>query len=184
MCTVTDAMKSAGAVVIPISGLSRAAEPARSTLAGAAGSCRGYALSELVVVVAIIGIMASAAVPWLLSALPGATVTWGAREIQGGLMRAKMIAISTRQTICVQVVSGGYQFVQGGCAGTVWTGPGTDSTGTFRPSPSSFTVTNSGTSPIFTPFGNASQAGVLTVTAKGGGSRTVTVTASGRVTIP
>ena len=177
-------MKSVEAVAVQISGLARTAEPARSTLAGTAGSCRGYALSELVVVVAIIGIMASAAVPWLLSALPGATVTWGAREIQGSLMRAKMLAMSTRQTICVKVVAGGYQFVQGGCAGTVWTGPGTDSTGTFRPSPSSFTVSNSGTSPIFTPFGNASQTGVLTVTAKGGGSRTVTVTASGQVTIP
>ena len=199
MCTPTDAMKSARAVLVPISGLGGAAAPARSTadvhdraqgwpgpgsLAGAPGSARGYALSELVVVVAVIGIMASAAVPWLLSALPGATVTWGAREIQGSLMRAKMLAASTRQAICVQVVSGGYQFVQGGCAGTVWTGPGTDSTGTFRPSPSSFTVTNSGTSPIFTPFGNASQTGVLTVTAKGGGRRTVTVTASGQVTIP
>ena len=179
-----DAMKSAGAVAVPISRLSRTAELPPSTFAGTHGSCRGYALSELVVVVAIIGIMASAAVPWLLSALPGATVTWGAREIQGSLMRAKMIAMSTRQTMCVKVVSGGYQFVQGGCAGTVWTGPGTDSTGTFRPSPNSFTVTNSGTNPIFTPFGNASQPGALTVTAKGGGSRTVSVTASGQVTIP
>jgi type II secretion system protein H len=177
-------MDNVGAVAVEILGLSRTAEPARSTLAGTARSCRGYSLSELVVVIAIIGIMGAAAVPWLLSALPGATVTWGAREIQGSLMRAKMLAMSTRQTICVQVVSGGYQFVQGGCAGTVWTGPGTDSTGTFRPSPNSFTVTNGGASPIFTPFGNASQTGVLTVTAQGGGSRTVTVTASGRVTIP
>ena len=107
MCTPTDAMKSARTVLVPISGLGGAAAPARSTadvhdraqgwpgpgsLAGAPGSARGYALSELVVVVAVIGIMASAAVPWLLSALPGATVTWGAREIQGSLMRAKMLA--------------------------------------------------------------------------------------------
>jgi len=177
-------MENVGAVAAQISSLTRAAEPPRSGLPGTPGSARGYALSELVVVIAIIGIMGAAAVPWLLSALPGMTVTWGSREIQGSLMRAKMLAISTRQTICVKVVSGGYQFVQGGCAGTVWTGPGTDSTGTFRPSPSSFTVTNSGSSPIFTPFGNASQTGVLTVTAQGGGSRTVSVTAPGRVTIP
>ena len=176
-------MENVGAVAVQIPGLTRTPEPPRS-LAGTRGSCRGYALSELVVVIGIIGIMGAAAVPWLLSALPGMTVTWGAREIQGSLMRAKMLAISTRQTMCVQVVSGGYQFVQGGCAGTVWTGPGTDSTGTFHPSPNSFTVTNSGASPIFTPFGNASQTGVLTVTAQGGGSRTVSVTAPGRVTIP
>src|SRR5205807_4022867 len=158
-------------------------EPGRSTLAGTAGSCRGYSLSELIVVIAIIGIMGAAAVPWLLSALPGATVTWGAREIQGSLMRAKMLAISTRQTMCVQVVSGGYQFVQGGCAGTVWTGPGTDSTGTFHPSPNSFTVTNSGASPIFTPFCNASKTGVLKITEQGWGRRTLTVKASGLLTI-
>ncbi len=177
-------MENVGAVAVQISGLTRTAEPPRSTLARAAGSARGYSLSELVVVIAIIGIMGAAAVPWLLSALPGATVTWGAREIQGSLMRAKMLSMSTRQTICVKVVSGGYQFVQGGCAGTVWTGPGTDSTGTFHPSSSSLTVSNSGSNPIFTPFGNASQIGALTVKAQGGGSQTVSVTAPGRVTIP
>src|SRR5260370_42376 len=112
-------MENVGAGAVQISGRTRTAEPAHSTLAGTRGSCRGYALSELVVVIAIIGIMASAAVPWLLSALPGATVTWGAREIQGSLMRAKMLAITTRQTIFVQVVSGGNQFGQGGCAVTI-----------------------------------------------------------------
>src|SRR5207302_7675390 len=177
-------MENVVAIAVPISVLSRTAEPGRSTLAGTAGSCRGYSVSELVVVIAIIGIMGAAAVPWLLSALPGMTVTWGAREIQGSLMRAKMLAISTRQTMCVQVVSGGYQFVQGGCAGTVWTGPGTDSTGTFHPSPNSFTVTNSVASPIFTPFSNASQTGVLKVTSQGVASRTVTVTTSARFTLP
>jgi len=75
LCTPTDAMKSARTVLVPISGLGGAAAPARSTadvhdraqgwpgpgsLAGAPGSARGYALSELVVVVAVIGIMASA----------------------------------------------------------------------------------------------------------------------------
>src|SRR5207253_5025998 len=140
-------MENVGAVAVPISGLSRTAEPGRSTLAGTAGSCRGYSLSELVVVIAIIGIMGAAAVPWLLSALPGATVTWGAREIQGSLMRAKMLAASTRQAICVKVVSGGYRLWQGGAAGTGGAGSGTASRGACRPLPVRFTVTSGGRAP-------------------------------------
>src|SRR5207237_10837583 len=81
-----DAMKSAGAVAVPISRLSRTAELPPSTFAGTHGSCRGYALSELVAVVAIIGLMASAAVPCLLSARPEATGTRAARPVQGARM--------------------------------------------------------------------------------------------------
>ena len=168
------------------------AEPARShakcvrwagSVADNPRGSAGFSLSELVVVLAIIGIMALTAVPWVLSGLPALKVTWGAREIQSALNRAKMLAISTRQNICVQVATGGYQFVQGGCAGLVWSGQGTDSAGTFRPS-NGVQVTNAGTSPIFTPFGTASQIGTLTLTVPGANSQTVSVTAAGRITIP
>jgi hypothetical protein len=46
------------------------------------------------------------------------------------------------------------------------------------------TLTNIGTRPVFTPFGNASQTGTLTVTVTGGQPVTVTVRPSGNVTTP
>ncbi len=141
---------------------------------------RGFSIAELLVVVAIIAITALIATPLWLTYLGSATVTGAAREIQSGLFQARQLALSTRQNICVQVVPGGVQFRQGGCAGAVWTGVGNGS-GTLRPSSDVGLV---GGSPIFTPFGNASQTAILTVIAPSGTTQTVTVLPSGRVTIP
>jgi Tfp pilus assembly protein FimT len=139
-------------------------------------------LTELLVVVAVLGILMLAAVPWLMTYLPSATVSSGAREVHSVVSRAKMLAVTTRQSICVEVVAGGIRFRQGSCAGTVWAGTGTTSTGIFRFS-NSVSVSNAGTSPIFTQFGTASQIGSISVTGTTGLTRTVAVALSGRVTI-
>jgi len=146
-------------------------------------SQRGYSLSELLVVVGIIAVMVLTALPFVLSSLRGVTLRSAASEIQDALSRSKMLAVTTRQSICFQTVAGGYQFLQGTCAGTAWRGPGTDASGTFR-SPINVTVTNGGTSPIFTQFGTANPAGTIIATALGGQTRTATVWPTGRITVP
>ena len=148
---------------------------------------RGYSLSELLVALAVLAVMVASALPFVLSSLRGATLTSATAEIQSALVRSKMLAVTTRQNVCFQTVSGGYRFLQGSCAGAAWTGPGTDSTGKFR-SPTNVTVTNGGTSPIFTQFGTAGtpggQPGTIIVTGLGGLTRTATVLATGRITVP
>ena len=147
----------------------------------------GYSLVELLVVVAIIAIMAFLAVPFLTTYIPSASVNYAAREVQGSLNRAKLMAVATRQSICVQIVAGGYQFVQGGCAGagtTVWTGPGTDGAGTFPMGAGLTLAQNAGQSPIFNQFGMATQTGSFKVTASGAPQQTISVNAAGRVSIP
>ncbi|MFQ5945833.1 MAG: Tfp pilus assembly protein FimT/FimU [Anaerolineae bacterium] len=134
-------------------------------------------------VVGIIAIISVFALPSFLTYLQAATVKSSAAELHSGLNRAKQLAVTTRQTICVQVVANQYRFLQGGCAGTAWIGRGTDATGAFR-LPHNVTITNGGTSPVFTQFGTASQTGTLTVTGPGGNTLTVTVIPSGRITIP
>jgi type II secretion system protein H len=143
---------------------------------------KGFSMAELLVVVAMIAIMAFIAIPSMLAYWPTATVRGAARDVQAGLSQAKMLAITSRQDICVQVLAGGYRFQQGACGGAAWVGAGTDGTGLFR-SPETVTF-SSPASPIFTRFGTASQTAVLTV--RGPSNRTVTVTVlpSGRVTIP
>lgn len=145
---------------------------------------RGFSMAELLVVIAVIGILASIAIPSWISHLSATTLTGAARQVQGGLNQARMLALTTRQNICVRVVPpAGYQFLQGGCAGAAWTGPGTDALGTFRPWASN-PVTLAGADAIFTQFGTVNQTTVLTITGPQAQTLTVTVGPSGRVTIP
>jgi len=141
----------------------------------------GFTLVELVLTAAVIAIMATLAVPFILTASQTLTMSRGAREIQAALLQARVVAIASRQNICFQPVTGGYAYRKATCAGTAWTGPNTDAAGTFRPADN---VALSGAAAIFTPFGTASQTTVITVSVVGGNSTTVTVQPSGRVTIP
>lgn len=143
---------------------------------------RGFTAAELLIVISVALIMVAIAIPWWLSYWSTATVRGGAQEVQLGLNRARMLAISTRQNICVEIVAAGYRFRQGTCAGTAWVGTGTDATGLVG-APADVTVT-SPANPIFTQFGTASQTATLTVTGSGNRTLTVTVLPSGRVTIP
>ncbi|MFZ1061441.1 MAG: prepilin-type N-terminal cleavage/methylation domain-containing protein [Candidatus Rokuibacteriota bacterium] len=145
-------------------------------------SQKGFSAAELLVVIAIIGIMAAIAIPSMLAYWPTATVQGAARDLQGGLTRAKTLAITTRQNICVEVLAGGYRFRQGGCGGGAWVGAGTSATGLFS-APENVTFT-SPANPIFTQFGTASQTAILTVTGPSNRTLTVTVLPSGWVRIP
>lgn len=153
-------------------------ERRRSIVVGAAG---GFGIIELLVVVATIAILVTLTAPSMLGSIRAFTVNSGAREMQAVLNQARALAITTRQNICLQAVAGGYTFHKVTCAGDAWTGPDTNSAGTFRPSGS---VTLAGGNLIFTPFGTASQTTTITVSGLGGISTTVTVLPSGRVTIP
>jgi prepilin-type N-terminal cleavage/methylation domain-containing protein len=141
----------------------------------------GFSLSELVVSLSVLGALATVGLPTAWTLLPAATSRGGAREIQAVLNQARMVAIQTRQNICVQAVTGGLQLLQGTCAGPAWLGQGMNSSGMIALSND---VALSGASPVFTPFGTASTSGVLTVYHASGSSLTVTVQPSGQVTIP
>jgi len=141
----------------------------------------GFSLSELAMGMSVLGVLATIALPTAWSLLPAATARGGAREIQVTLNQARMIAIQTRQNVCVQAVTGGLKLLQGTCGGTAWVGQDTNQSGVI---PLSSAVVPSGAWPIFTPFGTASTSGVLTVYHASGSSVTVTVQPSGQVTIP
>ena len=142
----------------------------------------GYTMTELLVVVAVLGAIGGTVLISVMTYLPAASVRWGAAELQSAVNRGKMLAVSTRQNVCVQLVAGGYRFRQINCGGIVWTGPGTDAAGTMRLA-NNVTIT-SAASPIFTPFGTATQTAQFTVTGAGARTTTVTVAATGRVTVP
>lgn len=140
----------------------------------------GISLSELLVCLSVLGAMATVAVPTAWTYLPAAAAQGGAREIRAILSQARMVAITTRQNICVQAVAGGFQLLQGTCAGAAWVGPDTNAAGVIALSNN---VNLGGPAPVFTAFGTASTSGVVTVS-HGSNSLTVTVQPSGQVTIP
>jgi prepilin-type N-terminal cleavage/methylation domain-containing protein len=141
----------------------------------------GFSLSELLVSISIIGAMSTIALPTAWTYLPAAAARGGAREIRAIMSQARMVAITTRQNICVQTVGGGFRLLQGTCAGAAWVGPDTSATGLIALSNN---VTLSGPAPVFTAYGTASTSSVVTVSHGGGTSVTVTVQPSGQVTIP
>jgi prepilin-type N-terminal cleavage/methylation domain-containing protein len=150
-----------------------------------ARSEHGYTLAELLVVCFVIGILAFIGVPFLLTYTSGATIDYGARELQSGLNRAKLMAVTTRQPLCVQPAAGGYRFFQNStCTGTPWSGAGTDANGVFNLTNNITVALAAGANPIFNQFGVAVQTGVLRVSGPTGRTMTVSVQASGRVTIP
>ena len=149
----------------------------------------GFSMAELLVVIAVIGIMALIVIPTWLAYGPAATITGAAREIQAGLYQARQLAISTRQNVCVQVVPPrGYQIrvgVAAGCAGgAAWIGTTTDGAGVVWLANQSVTIAAPPLNPVFTPFGTAAQVAVFTVTGPQARQQTVTVLPSGRVSIP
>jgi len=142
---------------------------------------QGFTLAELLIALAVLGILTGAAIPLIASAARALTMKGAAREIQAALLEARALAVTTGQNICFKPVSGGFAYLTVSCTGTPWLGANTSRSGTFLLDEN---VTTSGGAAIFTPFGTASQTTTITVRATGGSTTTVTVKPSGQVTIP
>jgi Tfp pilus assembly protein FimT len=137
---------------------------------------------ELVVVLAIAGIVAATSVPWMITYWRSATLRAAAEELAAGLNRARQLAISQNQSVCVEVTGGQYRLRVGGCAAAVWTGLGTGTNGFFTLTNRVTVATNA--NPVFDYLGAVVPAATLTVTnPQGGATRNVVVSASGRVQI-
>ena len=146
----------------------------------------GWSLLELLVVVAVIGILAAITIPVMARYTRAATIRAGAQEMRTALLQAKQLAITRRQNICIQPVVvpfPGYQFRQNNCAGASIVMPGTDGTGAFRLQ-NNVTVAVLAGPPTFTPLGAAAPGGQFQVTGPSGNFLTITVSAAGRVTSP
>jgi prepilin-type N-terminal cleavage/methylation domain-containing protein len=142
----------------------------------------GYSIAELMVVVAIIGILAASSAPFFVSYYQSAKVKAAAEDLAGYINQARQLAIRTNNNVCVQITATSLQLRQGGCAGTIWTGAGTDSLGNIRTAQGVTLATTA--NPVFSYLGAATPAATYTVTNTDTGlSLHVILSASGRVTI-
>jgi prepilin-type N-terminal cleavage/methylation domain-containing protein len=93
---------------------------------------RGFTMTELTVVVAVLGVIAVLTVPTLWTYLRTATLRAGAEEAVTVLNGARQLAIRMNTTVCVSNDGTRAQYRVGGCGAAAWTGVGTDANGHIR----------------------------------------------------
>jgi prepilin-type N-terminal cleavage/methylation domain-containing protein len=149
----------------------------------------GFTLAELIMVIAVIGILAVMAVPSFLRYYQAATLKSGAQQLVTLINQARELAIKENGNVCVKLPgSNATQMtyvvvVTNPCTGTAWVGAGTDATGNLK-LPTGITATASA-DPVFNYIGSASPVAVFTLTnTQTNATLTVSVAASGRVSIP
>jgi len=148
-------------------------------------NARGFTLAEIMVVLAIVGVLATLVAPALWSYARTAALQAAARQLATSINLGRQVAISRNTTVCVEVASPtNIRLRTGGCGGTVWTGPGTDGSGAIKISDSSALRISATANVVFTSLGAASPAGTYTLTNPvNDGTRTVVVAATGRVSV-
>lgn len=143
---------------------------------------RGFTLAELLVVMSIVGALAAATTPWLITYWRAATTKAAAEELAAGLNSARQLAVAKAESVCVEVSGGKYRFLTGGCGSTqFWAGPGTGANGFFALA-NKATVTKNA-NPVFDYLGAATGATLTVTNPQGGAPLKVVVSVSGRVQI-
>jgi prepilin-type N-terminal cleavage/methylation domain-containing protein len=151
-----------------------------------AGGRAGFSAAELIVVIAIVGVLFTMTIPFFLRYYQATAVKSAAQQVVALLNQARGLAIAQNSTsgVCVHLSSATQmQFVQAGCGGTVWVGPGTDGAGNLN-LPQGFTM-GPATDVVFDYLGAALPAVTYSVTnASNGAALTVSIAISGRITSP
>jgi prepilin-type N-terminal cleavage/methylation domain-containing protein len=139
---------------------------------------RGFSLTELAVVVAVIGVVTVLAAPYFITYLRNATVEGAAREVATMLNQGRQIAIARNQSVCVLINGAMIRYELGGCGtANFYRGAGTDTNGYMRLT-DGVTLTTTA-NPVFTSLGAAAPAATYTVTHSQYPSITMTVTVAG-----
>ena len=141
----------------------------------------GFQLIELVIILVIIGLLVAISVPFLVSYMQATQLKGSAETVAAWLNQGRQLAIRGNQNICADIDGAGMHYHLLNCAGTVWVGTGTNSSG-FVPFPAGVTMSVTGPA-IFNYLGAASPAATYTIT-HAGRTITVSVSATGRISIP
>jgi prepilin-type N-terminal cleavage/methylation domain-containing protein len=147
----------------------------------------GFGMAELLVVVAVIGVLVALGTPYAMTYLQGAKVRAGAQELATVMSGARQLAIARNTNVCVtlQGTAATYRTnVSAACAGgTLFVGTMTQGDGTI-PLSNDMAITGTTANVVFSPLGAALVAGTYTVhNPQGANDRQVVVSASGRIRI-
>ena len=142
----------------------------------------GFTLVEIILVVAIVGIITALATPMFLSYYQGAQLRLAAEEVVTFLNQGRQMAITQNGLICVHITSTAMHYHLGGCGGATWTGPGTDAAGNIAV-PAGIALSTTA-DPIFNYLGGTTGGATYTITHSQSSTLVhVVVALSGRVSI-
>ncbi len=141
-------------------------------------------MTEAIVAIAVVAVLSTLAIPALAGYLRTATVVAGAQEVRSALRRARQLAITGRQAVCVHVVPpAAYQLRAGSCGNPPLALSGSDAAGAFHLA-NGVGLSNSGPDVLFTSTGAAAPGGQFVVRGPNNERRTVTVSPTGRIVTP
>ncbi len=144
----------------------------------------GFSLTELIVFIAVVGVLFVMTVPFFLSYYQAAAARADVQQVMTLFNQARELAIRQNDTVCVTLPNNGQMvLLLGSCAGAAWTGAGTDVTGNIN-LPQGFTIgpLNNVT---FNYLGAAGAATIYTMTSSTTGrTMTISIALTGRVTSP
>ena len=147
---------------------------------------RGFTTVELMIVIAIFGILAAVAIPGFVSQMPRYRLNGAARQVMGDLMWARMQAVSQNNEFKIFFLSN-HEY-------KILDDDDNDGAVDSTPSPGEWTKTidihdeyhdvtfTSTNNPIFFPRGTATNLPTITLT-NSAGSKTITISIAGRVRI-
>jgi prepilin-type N-terminal cleavage/methylation domain-containing protein len=147
----------------------------------------GVTMTELLVVVAIVGIVSAVATPYFMSYMQSAALKAAAQELATMVSGGRQLAIARNTTVCV-ALSGNQALYKTGVSttcrgGTTYLGANTRNDGTMSLD-NRVTITSTTANVVFSSLGVAVTAGTYTVhNPATGDNLSVVVSSTGRVTI-
>jgi Tfp pilus assembly protein FimT len=144
----------------------------------------GFSVTELAVVIALVGVLFTVTIPFFLTYYRAAAARANVQQVITLFNQARELAIKQNDTVCVSMPSSTQMvFLLSTCAGAAWTGPGTDAAGNFN-LPQGFTI-GPLTNLTFNYLGAAGAATTYTMTdSTTSATSTISVSLTGRVTSP
>jgi prepilin-type N-terminal cleavage/methylation domain-containing protein len=145
---------------------------------------RGLGLAELLVVIAVLGIITVLGTPMLLTYLRASETRAAAQELVTFLNQARQLAIARNTSYRVEFDTAGnrLRFVRTS-DDTPWVGPGTDGQGYLR-LVNNARITAATANPVFASLGSVTPGATITVqNSQGTSSLSVVVSGAGRIRI-